>query len=639
MADLPIAGSIAGLTPSLTPGLAGNDLLTITPLGEWTREMAKAAAALDIPPTYRVARRMLEEHEYWQDGDLWPAHQAGGEKLRLENLSRIKPQFVPDPLLEEISDTRANGMMQREAKVEFAPLTPAKEGSPAEQEQLDRISAMLSALARWWDQKKFWRHARAAFARTAYSRRASLRISVAPGNLRTPEPSLLQRMRNQRPGATLPTGLSLSDAFELLEVTAPDPTSARVYTDPATRRKAALVIDTVIQDGRRVERAEIWTTEGLGAKKTTTVRQIDNAGANVYPVNLQGRLPIAEMETAELFTDPVIKNQAALNFANTVMPRVLETAGFPQTFLGNVEPPGIWLPYAPTEEPALGSDVIHETTMWKHRVPWKFGFSAVSELVGVRQLERTGTAPNITEKESFATPSVTIKEPTDPTYIVTGKLELRATLYKLCRQGHLTNTSLAEASGLAYQQARAQFEAYLHDVKGEVEGMIRDAIEAAIAYAGLMSPEVGGFLDEFRCVVTMHVSSGPVTAADAAAAIQLRDAHLISDQTAMSRVGIEDPAAEEASIRNDPFMQLELSSKKAGALQSWTAATGEVPGDNPVAAHLAHLTPEESQAIQSGTVPQQGGPADGGGTATTPPARAKGPGARGTGSSPVISAA
>lgn len=597
--------------------------LTVKPLDQWSREDAKAAAGADLPVTYRVARRMLEEHDYWQDGDLWPAHMGGGSQLRAENLRRVKPSFVPDPLLEDISETRADGVMQREPNVSFAPVEPAPEGSTAEQEQLDRIAAMLQVLARWWDEKKFWRHARTAFARTAYSRRACIRISVAPGNLRQPELTLVDRFRGTRPAAVLPTGLKLADAFEMLEVTAPAPTEARVYVVPITRRKAAIVLDTVIQGDTRQERAEIWTVEGLGDAKRTSVRQLDNGTPQTFPVNLQGRLPLAQMEVPELITDPVIKNQSALNFANTILPRVLETAGFPQTFFGNVEPPGIWLPYEPTDAPAIATEVIKGVPMWKHRVNWQFGFSAVSELVGLRTIERTGQAPNVTEKEGFETPSVTTKEPTDPTYVVTGKTEIRATLYKQCRQGHLTNTSLAEASGLAYQQARAQFEAYLLGVKGEAEGMVRDIIEAAIAYAGLMSSEVGNFLQEFRCVVNLHVTSGPVTAADAAAAIQLRDAHLIADTTAMNRVGVEDPSAEVASIMNDPFMQLELSTKKAGAVNAWLAVT-----DMPAATHLAGLTPEEQQAIATGKPP----------TPTTAP-KATGSGARGTGNSPHISAA
>lgn len=156
-----------------------------------------------------------------------------------------------------------------------------------------------------------------------------------------------------------------------------------------------------------------------------------------------------------------------------------------------------------------------------------------------------------------------------------------------------------ETSGIAYEQARAQFEADLTKLRGQVEAMVRDILEAVLALAGLMSGEAKAVLVEFRVQVTLRVSAGPVTAEQARLAIELRDKRAISQQTMMARIGIEDPVAEQQAIEADPFYQAELWLKRLevyNKLVESGAATA-------VAAHLAGMTTEEGRMLETGTVP------------------------------------
>lgn len=562
------------------------DDLTRKPLDTWSAEDVKTAAAAGLPPTYARARAMLEDHDYFQGGKLWVGQRADAG-LSAEQLRRIEPVFVPDPLLEEIRENRTNGLLQREPSVAFDPVKPAAD----QQTEDERVTAVVSAIARWWDRTKFWSKARDAFGRTSYARRSALRVFIPEANLTDGTTT------DGATTTTLPTAKTLEEALERIEIEAPLPDTAGRFT-LATQREVAVVVT-----GDELHRvSELWSveTDAVGAR-TTLVRVLaGSAQAQTVPYDLGGRLPVVEMKTAELVTEPVIRQQSLLNFASTVLNRVLETAGFPERYLANVDPPGIWLSFPPEGEPPLATDKdSNGATIYKHRRPWVFGFSTVAELVGLRTTEPT---PSGVQREVFATPSVTRFDPVNPDYIKTASELIRNRLYHLCRQGHLAADSTAQLSGLAYQQARAGFEADLLTQKGGLEGMVRDAIEVVLAYAGLMHAETKTFLEDFRCVVTLHVTSGPVTPDEARLASELRTSGLVSLATAMGRVGVEDIGAEQAAIEADPLATADRWGKIAAAIQALNLATGGIVTPDG-AAFLLGLTPEQIEVFRTGTAP------------------------------------
>jgi hypothetical protein len=216
----------------------------------------------------------------------------------------------------------------------------------------------------------------------------------------------------------------------------------------------------------------------------------------------------------------------------------------------------------------------------------------MQEIVGIRTVGTDG-------KETFASPSVTALDPVNPAFATDASDRVAEKLYRRGKQGHLALNSTAQASGTAYQQARAQFEADLKRLKGGVEGMVRDILEATLALAGLMSTEARSVLTDFRVAVNLRVSAGPVTADEARLATELRDKRAISQQTMMSRVGIEDPQAELTQITDDPFYQLDLWLKRLEVYQKAIDAGAAAA----VAAEIAGMTPEEGQMLETGTVP------------------------------------
>lgn len=594
--------------------MADNDL-TKKALDQWTADDITTAAKSGLPTTYDKARLMLEEHDYFQDGKLWPGERAEGG-LTTEQMRRIKDVFIADPLLEEVRENRSNGLLQREPTVGFDLRGPqavvneddlteeqktAKQQTDAERDQ--RVEETVKAIAAWWDRTKFWERVKEAFGRTSYSRRSALRVFVPTSRLL--DATLLDpKTQVGVPVKAFNPASTLAEALSRIEVEAPLPDNAGRFKLVTQEDVAVVVTGSTDQD--RV--TELWSIEN-----GDTVVRLPGipgnfgdrmAGRRTITYPLGGRLPICEMKTAELVTEPIIRQQSLLNLQTTVLGCATSKAGFPERYISNAEPPGLWRTTPPDDVPANlveTSTDLSGRTIYKHQRPWVFGFTQVAEVLGEKITETTATG-TIQRRE---TPTVTRFEPVDPTYVKIAIEVTKNRLYHLCRQGHLANDSTAEASGVAYQQARAGHEADLVSQKGALEGMVRDVLEVVLAYAGLMHPATKQFLEEFRAVVTLHVTSGPITPAESQEVRANLAARLISQETAMGRIGVEDITAEMAAILRNPAAAADMWTKISAAIGTLVAT---VPGLAPDgAAALLKLSDEEIEIFRTGVAPVRAG--------------------------------
>lgn len=554
--------------------------MPIKPVAQWTLDDATRVARADLPKDYEINRLMVEEGDQWQGGTLWPGHRSGDAATDALVLRNVEPQFVADDVVSEMIENRSSGLLKQEADVSLPPriLPESPLSEEAQQEQDRRTTPALADLAAWWDRKGFQAKVNQACDRVSYAQRASLRAMVAEGNL---------------VNGRLPTVGSLAEALDLIEIDAPLPTNAVLYTDPRTQKKHAVVLSKV--EDR--DRAEVWSVDPV--TRLTGVRILGGTtSATVPPLDLGGRLPVAEVRGQRILTESVRRLQSLLNFITTVTGRTVETAGFRERYLANVEPPGIWSKTPPSESPPLEVDTESPGgPYYKHRVSWVLGAPYNQEIQGLKMPVQNAQGEKV--GETFATPDVTALDPVDPAFATNAADKITARLYRRGRQGHLALEKTGETSGVAYQQARAQFEADLMKLKGALEGMIRDILEAVLALAGLMYPAARSILTDFRVQVVLTISAGPITPDEARLATELRDKRAISQQTMMARVGVEDPVAEEAAIVADPFVQLELVKAKLEVYNTGVAAglTTEV------AARLAGFTPEEAVMLETGVVP------------------------------------
>lgn len=563
--------------------------MALKPIGEWGVADARAATEAGLPKDYDTNRKLVEEKDAWQGGALWPGSRSGNEKVDATNIANVAKSFSSDDVIGEGLDNRSDGLVGQEADITLVPVVEDAEVDPAD--EVDEateaeIAGIIAAFSAWWDRVGLWLTVRRAIDKIGYAGRCSLWAYVPTGKLVG--------------GKALPQAGTLADALDNIAVDAPLPSRAIRYTDPKDNSESAVIITTI--DDKDV--AQVWTKPAAPAGNdqaqqiTVKVLSEQGAGQSMGPFDLKGRLPLAVATGKRIVTPSVVDLQKQLNFITTITTRTVETAGVRERYLGNVDPPGLWLPFPPSTEPPLDQEQVGSTTMYKHRTNYVLGANITTELQGVPI--RT-VLPDGTEREEYATPFVQALDPVNPQYATDAASVVTRRLYRRMKQGHLGTDSTAEASGTAYIQARAQFEGDLNGMKAPVELLLRDLLEAVLALAGLMHPASAGLLDKYRFQVTLYPNAGPVTQEEANLAATLRDKRLISQQTAVARSGSDDPAAEQDLIDADPTQNASKWSSIGLALSALMQLEGmTVLG----AAALLHLSVEDATILLTGMPPK-----------------------------------
>lgn len=529
--------------------------MPIKPVSQWTTyQDVKAAVDAGLPTDYEVCRRMVEEENMWLDGDGWIGHRTGDAVVDGTMRARIEPQFVSDDVIGELVENRTSGLIGLEADIALAPVGEIEEGDVPEALAAEADKA-LGDFAAWWDHKRLWEKVGLASDRVSWAMRGAVWPYVPDGNLQ-------RSGESARPSLTLPTGKSLAEALDLIELDAPAPNAARRYVDPTTGRAVAIILVTIGEQ----KRAQVW--EVNPETKQTQVRVFVEGGGTPAGVaaDLGGRLPFGEMEGKRIVTPSLRRSQALLNFIMTMTGRTVESAGFRERYISNAEPELLWLTSAPAFTPVIKtqkSEAGH-VIAWGVRVPRTLGAGILTELQGLELPSADG------KSQQVLSPTVQWADPVDPAFATGAADTVTTRLYKRGKQGHLGLAKTGETSGVAYQQARAQFESDLRRLKGSCEGMIRDVLEGALALAGRMCPEAARILQRYRVVVNLRISAGPITPEESQTAVALRDAGLISQQSAQARVGVEDPDAEQEAIRSDMLAAIrkQLEMQRVAGLSS-----------------------------------------------------------------------
>lgn len=564
----------------------------LPPLSQWASiDEPRRAVRLGLPKNYERYRRIVEDADYWQEGALWIGHRTGDKVVDAALRDRVKPQFISDDVLGECVENRTNGLVGQEADIRFELIDPPEgEGealAQAEQAAKDEADAMLATLSAWWDRVRYWEQVAHACDRTSYAGRGSVYPYIAEGNLVTlpPDGTVPARQMN-------PTGKTPAEAFDLVEVEAPKPHMATVYTDPTTGQRSAVILQRMNDR----DQATVWMVDRVTGQ---TVVKVFGECQNTRQLsaNLGGVVPFGEMRGRRLLNDPLVSEQSLLNFILTVTGRTVETAGFRERHVTNAEPPKLWLSAKPSTLPII--DVRKNTNgdevAWAVEAPDVFGAGILSRHIGI---ELNKDRPD--QPQDIKDPSVSVVEPADPTGTNNTADAVESRIYKRAKQGHLALDATVQASGTAYQQARNQHERDLHRLKGPCEGMIRDSLGGVLALAAQMSGEVRAFLGRFKLVVNLRVSAGPVTTQDVTDAITLRDNGAISTQTMRARVGVEDPEAERESIDSDPLAKADRWSKIAGAIQAMSLVPGWTAEG---AAEVLGVSADDLALLKSGPKP------------------------------------
>jgi hypothetical protein len=105
----------------------------------------------------------------------------------------------------------------------------------------------------------------------------------------------------------------------------------------------------------------------------------------------------------------------------------------------------------------------------------------------------------------------------------------------------------ATASGESRKQARSDFERSLLITKGELDALIRWLLETVLGLGALFLGQAERYT-ALRASCDCRIDTGPLSGDEQSQVISQVEAELLSRETGMSRLGIEDVTAEQARI-------------------------------------------------------------------------------------------
>ncbi|HEU4327444.1 MAG TPA: hypothetical protein VFS21_30175 [Roseiflexaceae bacterium] len=448
--------------------------------------------------------------DHWQDGKGWigpmptPTNPDGHEVY-----AAIQRAFTPSNAIAEVVDRHASSVVGREPAWSLTvrrSLAPGKQPMKAEQALIAEAEALLTE---WWDARGVAELLRELVVQALLAERAGLRLFVPAGR------------RDQE--GRISTG-DLASMLDLIHVEVTPIGSAAILIDLATLQRCSA--HCYKRDD--VTYVELSYVDG----DETVLRVLASNAADPQEIRLPiGRnLLLAEVLRPALISEPIRLQQKLLNLAYTMLGRNVVQGGFLERIIKNAKRPGYYEddPDRPGERRFVS-------------LPFRTGAGTTNMLEG---LEIRDEAGNVT---GYTTPDITYRDPVKVDTFVQTKAEAEQAILKETRQMHALISGDATASGESRKQARADFADSLEPTALLVNQAGRWLLETALALAAHLAKQPGRFAG-LRAVFTCRINTGPLSGDEQREIIDQVDAELLDDETAMSRLGVEDVDAVKAKI-------------------------------------------------------------------------------------------
>jgi hypothetical protein len=452
---------------------------------------------------------------HWQDsrgfiGQLPPATLPGASFI----LRDIEAGFVSENVIQEVVETHTGGILGREPVWSFL-----KEETTTNISEADRDIETGHTLTPWWNERHALRDLQKAATILLCEGRVIRRIFFPRGRLST----------NNRISAP-----NISAALDYIFFETVTADKGGVFTDPDTQKDVGMFFfEERKADGEVIANCvELSFLNDSGQTVCKVVK--DKGGPETYgPYELGGRLLIYELNRRALITAQVQSNQRALNLAHTMMMRNVNMAGSRERTVTNAQPP----------IDIVGTDVQSRS---QARFPgtYKTGSGAVNFLMGVPIRNEEG------EITGYTNPNVNITDPVSVETFVATSDHYRQAIYSQCHQRHVLIVDKADTSGRAREVARREFERSLKETKTVVDASGRWQLETTLRLAANVCNQVSKHINlraDFNCLI----DAGEPDPEKQKTVILMRDAGLISAETARNWIGVEDAAAEAKRIEGE----------------------------------------------------------------------------------------
>lgn len=511
--------------------------LATAPFTTWEYSDAQKAVNGTLHKNYERQKAYAVDQDHFQEGKEWvgPGDARGNDK--------IEQQFAPEDAVGEALSNIRNAFA--EPQIGAAPLEPLGQDENIPVAIQSRMDEALRLLTIWWDAQKLQEKVMDRIWTAAWAGNAGLRLWV-PGRFLTADDD----------GVGFKETQDLAQAMSYIHLATPLPEHAVIVVDGPTQDRCAIFMDEEVEiingekkTSKRAELIYLDPDRDTDGKSETIMRIVYS---DPVKMNIEVRLPLggkflfSEMYTRTILTEPVLRTQQQLNLVASLVTRISETAAFRERYISNSKPQGIRIPYEEGDKLANGAflERDEEDRVWQV-VPQErtLGANTTTEIVGLPRYNTDG------EPMGSETPTVTVVDPVDPGPYNEAVDAVRRRVLRMCSQGHLGGVSNFEASGVAYEQARAVFEKDLNFRRIAEEGMLREILTALLKLAEYITNKQGYFTSIMRITVDQRIDAGPRSPDIVRLDAEAYEMGLLSKETVMSRFGIEDIDAELSRIR------------------------------------------------------------------------------------------
>lgn len=560
--------------------------LSASPFTDWTTEKAQQALE-EAKHDLQESNAKFADGDHWQDGDAWIGpHLAGSDVVATQMWDEIERGFTSRNVIAEVTDRHVGGVLGQESRFGFVVARPLKEDENPSDEEVALIREIEAAVTPWWDKRRARQQLQRALASALLSTRGDLRLYFAKGQLAAfPVVGGVRQVK----ATTLP------EALEMIWLEFVGPDLAAVVEDPDTKLEAGVLIhevsgnkqvelvflepSTTAPTRSMVRRVVDAVRGGTSHSPTprTIVRSIADQQSEDVPLQLGGRLTMAEVRRKLLITPQVQQLQKALNLALSMIPHNLVEAGFLETTILNGQMPGELV-----DDPDIPG---------KKRLipgPYQRGATTVNWISGLNYEDKDGN-------QQLATPSIQYRDPVEVTAPVAAKTDHYADILHEVDQEHILIASEATPSGRSREQAREDYVASLGESQAAVEPVGQWLIETVVAMAEALMGQPGKYTSRLRATFECRLNKGPISTEDRAQNMAEVKEGALDLESAMERNGVADVQATLSRIASRPEHRLALVKQQAETLK----ALQDAAIDLETALELAAFEPEQITKIMN----------------------------------------
>ncbi len=539
-----------------------------------------------IQTDWLLANRLFMLGDHWQNGTAWIGPVVDAKSEFYEKIMRqIRRAFVSQNAIGEVASRHMSGVLGHEPSWGFTVRRDLADGEELTTEEQALIDEAESLLTQWFDRQRAHSLLQAATLQLLWATRAPLRLYVPEG----------KTVDGQVPQVTL------QKALDYIFLEAPDVAQAVVVADRATmeqagvfsyqRFPATLTASDFVGEGTQPPPVNATTDSGAALQyvelsyrddESTVLRSLNDKGVEQEAkLALGGHLTIYEMRRAPLITEQIRQNQKLLNLALTMLQRNSILGGFLERVFANAQEPGHW-----EYDADFPSD--------KSRARWvvdayQVGAGTTNFLMGQPIYDAQG------QISGYTTPVPHYRDPVPvDTFVETARVAYENILQE-AQQLYALITRDATSSGESRKQAMADYLISLRVTAPVVESAGRWLLETVLSMVAQFAGQTGRY-DGLRATFDCRLNAGPVPALEMEAVLKMVEGGVLSRETGMSRLGVDDTDAEASRLLAEQEASLTMKQDKATITQALSAAGAGIES----AATVAGFSEEEAKLLAKG---------------------------------------